>query len=510
MAGLKTAMPAADKAQPRRPARKRQKTADTAPAALPGLAVRQVAARLLAAVIDKKTSLDGLLDDKSGHKALAAFDRRDRALLRAILQAALRYRGVLSARLALLLHKPLPPGARALEHILHIGAAQILYLDVPAHAAIDLAVESARRQPQARRFGGLVNALLRRLAAAGADEAALPAAAFVPLWFWQGLKADYGAAKAEAIVRAQLHRPPLDITVKADPSFWAAQLAGVLLPFGNVRLAAAANNRPAAGPDAAAGETAEQEPAGRGAVAALPGFADGAWWVQNVAASLPVRLMGDIKGRRVADLCAAPGGKTAQLAAGGALVTAMDISAARLDRLRQNMQRLRLPALLWQGDMRRFSARPGFRPFDAVLLDAPCSATGTIRRHPDIIWTKSAADSAALAQVQAGLLAACLPLVNSGGLIMFCNCSLAKAEGEELISAFLQAHKAAVKLLPFTAAQLQALLWGEAAQSAAQRTMAAGLVTEQGFLRTTPADMAAAEPALAGQDGFFAALLQKL
>ncbi|KAA6204619.1 MAG: methyltransferase domain-containing protein [Candidatus Tokpelaia sp.] len=516
MAEPKAARQAGDKAIQRQKAPKQQKPAAPVPPAMPaGLALRQIAARLLAAVVDKKTSLDGLLDETGGSRALSAFDRRDRALLRAILQAALRYRGVLTARLAQLLQRPLPPKARALEHILHIGAAQILYLNVPDHAAIDLAVESARRHPQTKRFGGLVNAVLRRLARQGAasGDAALPAAAFVPPWFWQMLTADYGAEKAEAIIRAQLYLPPLDITVKAEAPFWAEKLRGRLLPFGTVRLAAADNaqsEQGAADKAAANVERQQPEPAGKTAVATMAGFAEGAWWVQNAAASLPARLMGDIKGRRVADLCAAPGGKTAQLALSGASVTAVDISANRLARLRHNMQRLRLPVETWQGDMRTIAGQPGFRPYDAVLLDAPCSATGTIRRHPDIMWTKNAGNIAALAQLQAELLAACLPLVKSGGLIMFCNCSLAKAEGEEVVNGFLRDYKSAVKLLPFTAADMQALLDDEARQSDAMRAQAAGLITEQGFLRTTPADLPDKEPLFAGQDGFFAARLQKL
>jgi len=499
-------------------AQKQQKPAALVLPAVPaGLELRQVAARLLAAVVDKKASLDGLLDEISGHKALSAFDWRDRALLRAILQAALRYRGVLAAQLALLLQRPLPPKARALEHILHIGAAQILYLNVPDHAVIDLAVESAKRHPQTKRFGGLVNAVLRRLAGQNAviatDKTALSTATIAPPWFWQMLTADYGAEKAEAIIRAQLYLPPLDITVKAEAPFWAKRLQGRLLPFGTVRLAAADSTRfeqDAADKAAANVEKRQPELAGKTAVVAMAGFAEGAWWVQNVAASLPARLMGDIKGRHIADLCAAPGGKTAQLALSGAIVTAVDISANRLARLRHNMQRLRLPVEIWQGDMRNMAGQPGFRPFNAVLLDAPCSATGTIRRHPDIMWTKDAGNIAALAQLQAELLAACLPLVKSGGLIMFCNCSLARREGEEVVNSFLRDYKSAVKLLPFTAADMQALLDDEARQSDEMRIMAAGLVTEPGFLRTTPADLPDKEPLFAGIDGFFAARLQKL
>lgn len=475
-------------------------TKPTKQAAPAGLALRQAAAKLLAAVVDKKNSLDGLLDKTGGAKPYLALAERDQALLRAMLLTALRRRGALAARLAGLLQKPLPSGARALEHILHIGAAQILYLDIPNHAAIDLAVESAKRNPQTARFAALVNAVLRRLArqeeaGAAAPKAENAADASAPPWFWQMLAADYGAEKAALIIKAQALPPPLDITVKENPLKWAERLQAELTPFGNLRLS---------------GEKI--------AVPELPGFAEGAWWVQNSAASLPARLLGAVKGLRVADLCAAPGGKTAQLAAAGAEVTAVDISAVRLRRLQDNLRRLGLKAEIWQGDLRKLSmqagwpaaaakeeAPAGFRPFDAALLDAPCSSTGTARRHPDIVWTKTAADVAALARLQADLLAASLGLVKSGGIILFCNCSLAKAEGEDLPAAFLAAHQSEVKALPFAAAEIEALLCGAAARDKTLRAQAARLITEQGFLRTTPA-----EALFPGMDGFFAARLQKL
>jgi len=464
-----------------------------------GLAVRLAAAKLLAAVIEKKTSLNGLTDDKGGHPAYLALEPRDRALLRALIMAALRHRGALEARLNALLQKPLPVGARALRHILHIGAAQILYLDVPNHAAIDLAVESAKRSPQTSRFAPLVNAVLRhltrRLAKAGnaetAEADAGAAAENAPVWFSRQLTADYGAAKAAAIIAGQSALAPLDLTVKADAAQWAERLGGQVLPFGSVRLGA---------------NTA--------AVSELPGYEQGAWWVQNAAAALPARLLGDLRGRRVADLCAAPGGKTAQLAAAGAQVLAVDMSASRLARLRQNMARLGLEVETAQGDLRALPQSAGFKPFDAVLLDAPCSSTGTIRRHPDILWTKEPQDIANLARLQAELLAASLNWVKSGGVIMFCNCSLFKQEGEQLMADFLAEHKSQTRLLPFTAAEMQSLLQPEA--GAAEAAAAGALTDKDGFLRATPADMGEAGDSsggsdnVGGLDGFFAARLQKL
>lgn len=464
-----------------------------------GLSLRQTAAKLLAAVIDKKTSLDGLLDNAGGHASYLAHEPRDRALLRALLQAALRHRGALILLLKSFLQKPLPAGAKAAEHILHIGAAQILYLDVPNHAALDLAVESAKRNPQARRFAPLINAVLRRIAAQAEQQGNIAADDIskietqAPLWFAQMLKADYGAAKAAAILKAQTCPPPLDITVKAEPQKWAARFKAendaeaLILPFGAVRLSGA-----------------------KSAVADLAGFAEGAWWVQNAAASLPARLLGAVKGKIIADLCAAPGGKTAQLAAAGARVTAVDISAARLKRLRQNMERLGLKVKTQQADIRHITESADFSPYDAALLDAPCSSTGTVRRHPDILWTKTAQDISALARLQAELLAASLKLVKSGGIILFCNCSLAKEEGEYLLAEFLRAHEGQARLAPFTAAEMESLLWQSSAASAAEKEQAARLLTKEGFLRTTPADLPNENAAFSGLDGFFAARLQKL
>jgi len=466
-----------------------------------GLVLRQAAAKLLAAVIDKKTSLNGLLDNAGGHPSYLDFDGRDRALLRAILHTALRHRGQIAAKLDALLRDPLPAGARSLEHILHISAAQILYMDAPNHAALDLAVESAKRNPQTKRFAGLVNAVLRNLIRAEAASGPHGGACdvknasgsaggnkdFVPQWFWQMLKTDYGAAKAAAIIEAQICPPPLDITVKSDPQIWAEKLGGRVLLFGDIRLAA-----------------------GKEAISEMPGFASGAWWVQNAAASLPARLMGDLRGKRIADLCAAPGGKTAQLALAGAEVTAVDMSSSRLRRLRENMARLKLKVQTWQGDLRQMAKSAGFAPFDAVLLDGPCSSTGTARRHPDILWTKTASDIVGLAELQADLLAASLALVKSGGVILFCNCSLAKCEGEDLIAEFLERHKDKARLLPFTKAEMRGLLVPNAADDETAVTMAESLRSEEGFLRTTPADLPDADRHMSGLDGFFAARLEKL
>ncbi|TIN13487.1 MAG: MFS transporter [Mesorhizobium sp.] len=434
-----------------------------------GLAARKAAARLLAAVIDAHTPLDGLTDNEHGHPQYKALDQRDRAFVRAILVTALRHRMTIAGLLARRLERPLPANATVLSHILHVAAAQILFLDIPDSAAVDLAVTHAKSDPRTLRFSGLVNGVLRSLARAKGAELAptLAATTEAPQWFADRLATAYGAARAEAILAAHRHEAPVDFTVKTDPSLWAEKLGGIVLPTGTVRV--------------------EKLQTG---VTDLPGFADGAWWVQDAAAALPARLFGAIEGQRIADLCAAPGGKTAQLILAGANVTAVDSSKNRLARLGENLKRLGLSAELAHTDLLDY--RPA-EPFDAVLLDAPCSSTGTVRRHPDVPWTKTMADVEKLATLQRRLLAHAVTLVKPGGRLVFSNCSLDPIEGEELYRVFLAGTRGVI------ADPIQA---GEFA----------GLdpfLTPDGTLRTTPADLVLNSPGVSGLDGFFAARMRR-
>ncbi|MER9585237.1 RsmB/NOP family class I SAM-dependent RNA methyltransferase [Mesorhizobium sp. M0276] len=434
-----------------------------------GLAARKAAARLLAAVIDARTPLDGLTDHENGHPQYKALDLRDRGLVRAILVTALRYRMTISGLLARRLEKPLPPNATALSHILHVAAAQILFLDIPDSAAVDLAVTHAKSDPRTVRFSGLVNGVLRTLARAKETElpAALAATDEAPKWFSDRLKATYGNDKTRQILAAHRVEAPVDFSVKADPKLWAEKLGGIVLPTGTVRVERLA-----------------------GPVTELPGFADGAWWVQDAAASLPARLFGDVSGLHVADLCAAPGGKTAQLILAGAKVTAVDTSKNRLVRLTQNLDRLGLSAEIVQADLLKYEPK---ELFDAVLLDAPCSSTGTVRRHPDVPWTKTAADVEKLADLQRRLLARAVTLVKPGGRIVFSNCSIDPLEGEDLYRAFL-AGTAGI------------------ANDRVQQGEIAGIdpfLTPHGTLRTTPADLDLGSPGISGLDGFFAARIRR-
>ncbi len=434
---------------------------------MPGLATRRLAADILDAVLRRRRALDDELDGATTRAALAGLPERDRALTRALVATVLRRLGSLRHLLGLFLDRGPPKEAPRVETALLLGAAQILLLDVADHAAVDLAVRLVQADRHAARYAGLVNAVLRRIAREGAERlAGLDAAVLdTPKWLMARWIATYGEATARAIAVANSREPALDLTVKSDPELWAARLGGRVLPTGTVRMIA------------------------HGAITALPGFAEGAWWVQDAAAALPVRLFGDVSGLRVADLCAAPGGKTAQLAAAGACVTAVDRAPARLDRVRENLTRLSLPADLIVADIAEWTAEP----FDAVLLDAPCSSTGAIRRHPDVPWLKSPADIAKLAALQRRLIERAVALTKPGGTLVYCTCSLEPEEGEHIIADFL-AHEASVRRAPIAAAEVFGC--GE-------------FITKEGDLRTLPCHFPNAESRLAGVDGFYAARLEK-
>lgn len=432
-----------------------------------------VAARLLAAVVDRKTSLDGLTDDANGQPQFRALEDRDRALVRAILATALRFRGTIEALITARLDRPLPANATALLHVLHVGAAQMLFLDIPDSAAVDLAVAHAKSDPRTQRFSGLVNAVLREIGRR--KERALPAALAksqdAPDWFVARLQACYGEDVARAILHAHRIEAPIDLTVKSDSGGWAERLGGIALENGTVRLARLP-----------------------GPITTLPGFAEGQWWVQDFAAALPARLFGDMTGLAVADLCAAPGGKTAQLAHAGARVTAFEKNPNRAARLASNLERLDLSAQIVVADI--FDHEPEQR-FDAVLLDAPCSSTGTVRRHPDIPWTKDAGDITKLAELQRRMLERAVEFVRPGGVIVFSNCSLDPQEGEAMVADLL-ARRPDLSAMSVTAAEMP---------------FAADFLTDEGWLRTTPAHatarMPADEPRMRGMDGFFAARLRR-
>jgi len=395
---------------------------------------------------------------------------RDRAFARLPATTVLRDRGRLSTVLGRFLERPLPREARRAELILLSGAAQLLLLGTPGHAAIYLAVEQAQRDPKAERFHKLTNAVLRKVADQGPKILTTldPVTADVPEWLLARWSRTYGEETARRIAEASLHEAALDVTLKSpsEAAIWAERLKGTVLPTGTIRL--------------------EEH----GPVEELSGFAEGAWWVQDAAASLPARLLGDVAGKRVADLCAAPGGKTAQLASLGARVTAVDHSVPRLKRLDANMQRLALTDRVRTVQADILDWRVPER-FDAVLLDAPCSATGTIRRHPDLLHLKTSADVERLGKLQARFLTAAAAMVAPGGKLVYCTCSLEPEEGEQQIAQFL-AENADFARAPIAAADVGGVPeW----------------VTPLGDLRTLPSHLQLEAPYKSGMDGFYAARL---
>ena len=361
------------------------------PSEVPGLAARRIAADVLDGVLHKHRTLDEQLDGAAAHPGLKTLADRDRALMRRLVATILRRLGTLGHLLSKLLDRGVPTDAPRAQSALLIGAAQILWMDVPDHAAVDLSVRLVQSDRRAAKYAGLVNAVLRRCAREGAgivDEVKSDMLDLPP-WLIKRWIAHYGEATAKAMALALSHEPSLDLTVKSEAEQWATRLHGEMLPTGTVRTLL------------------------QGSVTMLPGFTEGEWWVQDAAAALPARLFGDVAGKRIADLCAAPGGKTAQLAQAGAKVTALDRSPARMARLRDNLARLALEAETVVADAVEW---PGTADgFDGVLVDAPCTSTGTIRRHPDVAWLRQEADIAALAALQGRLLRKAAGLLKSGG-----------------------------------------------------------------------------------------------
>ena len=398
----------------------------------------------------------------------AKVEPRDRAFSRLLVTTVLRHHGELTHVINTHLQKPLPEPQGWVWQILLAGAAQLLLLDTPPHAAIGLAVDQCKSDPNAHRFDKLVNAVLRRVSDNGSAALAdLDAVALnVPAWLLAGWEKTYGADLARRIAAASLEEPPLDVTVKGDPVEWAAKLQGVALPTGTVRILQA------------------------GRIPDLPGFEDGSWWVQDAAAALPVHLLNAKSGQLVAALCAAPGGKTAELVHAGAHVTAVDISAARLRRVKDNLDRLHFTADCVTADV--LTWQPAAL-FDGVLLDAPCSATGTIRRHPDILHVRQSRGFEKLIDLQGKLLQRAATFVRPGGTLVYCSCSLEPEEAEHQIARFLAAEPGFDRV-PVTAAEMGGL---------------EDAISPEGDLRTLPCHRFPGHENGLGLDGFFASRLRR-
>ncbi len=403
---------------------------------IPGLPARRAALKLCDAVLRRGETLD-----QAAHGALQGIrNPADKALTRALAGEVLRWLGDLDALIDSATRQPLPDDAKA-RAVLRLMLAGWLRLDTPPHAVIATALPLLAGGPR-RLAHGVFSALVKR-GVQLPDVPTLPAA----------VSARWGD-DASAIAAGLAMPPPLDLTLRdpAATALWAEQLGGISLLPGHVRL-----------PRGAAVET-------------LPGFAEGAWWVQDLAASLPARLLGQGEGRDVLDLCAAPGGKTLQLASTGWQVTALDASARRLERMTQNLKRMKLSAECITADALEWE--PSAR-FDAILLDAPCTATGTCRRHPDVLHRIAAHHIAALAELQSRLLHRAISWLKPGGLLVYAVCSLEPEEGPA------QAQQVPLTPVPIRADELPA-----------------GLTpTTEGWLCTSPAML----PDAGGVDGFFMA-----
>ena len=426
-----------------------------------GIASRRLALSLLEAVLVEGQAIDEALDDAE----TPGMDGRDRAFAHAIAGSVLRRKGEAEAILRQLVPKPLPKSSGTAHLILLSAIAQLQFLKAPAHAVIDVSVALAQEDFRARHFAKLINAVLRKAADTGDEILAGESVARLntPSWLMKSWVRSYGDETANRIAASHLAEADVDLSVKADAGLWAADLGGTELPTGSIRLAEA------------------------GPIDQLPGFNEGAWWVQDAAAALPVLLLGDVRDKTVLDLCAAPGGKTAQLAARGARVTAVDSSSPRLRRLKENLDRLGLQAELRQDDV--FSLPPE-NSFDIVLLDAPCSATGTIRRHPDLPYRKSARQIQELAALQTRMLDHVAFMVKPGGTLLFCTCSLQPQEGEDQATGFLERQPA------FSRAPVSPEEIGNQVQ----------FIDGKGDLRTLPFMSIAGMP---GVDGFFTARFRR-
>jgi 16S rRNA (cytosine967-C5)-methyltransferase len=424
-----------------------------------GQASRAAALDLLQAGLQKRGGFDEALD-RAPFNRLAV---RDRAFARALASTTLRRLGLIDRLLAPKLQRA-PP--MQVMNLLRLGAAQLLYMQTPAHAAVSTIVEAAQADRDSRPFKGLINAVLRGLERDRADPTkaiVLTEAApetYAPEWLFNRWRAAFGDATAKAIAARIPEEPGADLSLRdpADAPELALALDAEILPGGSLR-----THR-------------------RGDVTEWPGFEQGRWWVQDAAAAVPARLLAVQPGERVLDLCAAPGGKTLQLAAAGGIVTAVDRSSARLGRLTQNLHRMGLSAEVAAADA---GDDGDGRLFDAVLLDAPCTATGTFRRHPDVLWAAKAGDIAKLAALQTRLLDAAARRVRPGGRLVYCVCSLEPEEGEAQMRAFLDRHPAF---------RLSRVAEGEGGAPP-------GGLTFDGALRCHPG---LALPA-GGMDGFFAA-----
>lgn len=428
------------------------------------LQARLIALDLLGDVLDRKTPLDQVLDKSSVFAALPA---RDRGFCRMLLTTTLRRLGQIDDLIVFAQERPGSLKTPKVLHILRLGVTQLFFMDVPDHAAVDTSVRLCE-DIKADKQKGFVNAILRRLLRDGKARLDKQDAGRLntPEWLLKYWISDYGMVTAAKIANAHLSEAPLDITIKGseNPSYWAGALNAEILPTGSLRRVAGGNIRD------------------------LEGFDTGNWWIQDASAALPARLFGDIQGKEVCDLCAAPGGKTLQLASMGAQVTALDRSTSRLKKLQENVERMDLQENVHIEVADAAQWTPKSAPH-YILLDAPCSATGTIRRHPDTVYLKSPQDIERLMNIQSRLLSHAADILTPGGVLVYCTCSLQKDEGERQIERLLSAYSD-LERWPITPEELGGL---------------PELIDENGDVRALPIHL----EEKGGIDGFYIARLKK-
>ena len=371
------------------------------------LTSRRLAAFAVKEVMEHHQPLEQVLAGQPDYRAL---EGRDRAFVRLIAAITFRRMGQIEAALKPFIRQR-PP--KLVYAALQTAAAQILYLDTPAHAAVGETVAMLKSRGSSKGFANMANAVLRNVVDKGPNLAgAQPPKVNIPGWIRGEWERAYGRQAGRKMSAQLMKDPVLDVSVKANVSDWAVKLGGEVIAAQSVRLGKI------------------------GDVTALEGFDAGDWWAQDVAASLPVQLLGDVSGKRVLDMCAAPGGKTMQLAAKGAIVTALDKSEGRLERVKENLDRTKLSAEIICADALEWAPEGDLH--DIVLLDAPCSATGTFRRHPDVLYNRSPKDVANLVRLQDKLLAKAAEFVRPGGTLLYCTCSLMPKEGQPRVDTFLQ------------------------------------------------------------------------
>ena len=433
----------------------------------PDLLTRHLAVEIFDAVLRHNKPLEDEYSSRmERQEKIQPLENRDRTFIRLLTTVMLRRLGQIDDIISRFLKTPLPNKACYVQDILRISTAQLVFLGTPAHAAVSTGVSLVKKNKAYSGFSALTNAVLRHIAKEGQQIAETQDAEKLntPSWLYSKWKQEYGEDKARRIAHAGLQEAPLDFSVKKDLSVWAEKLEAIEMPTGSLR---------------------REKPA---SVPVLPGFKEGSWWIQDLSAALPVRLFHTLVNKQAVDICAAPGGKTAQMIMAGAVVTAIDVSANRIKRLKENLDRLELKARIICSDVRKWWKDEGTKKnkFDAVLLDAPCSATGTLRRHPDVVWHRTPEDIARLVQTQQELLKTAVDMLTDQGELVYCVCSVLPEEGRMIIDTAVK--NGLVERIALTPSDIPA-----------------EMITEDGDLCVLPFFY----ESTGGCDGFFAARLKK-